>query len=163
MARERERYLRPSVLDRILDTPGSDWAASGGRGTLSQSVQALQDALLRDLEWLLNTRRIAFPAGDDFPEVQRSVYHFGLRDISSLSSDSSGVRSTLAREVEELLRFFEPRLTGVRVNVPEGGKDRHREIRFIIEASLDMDPEPVPVTFDTVLEVASGEFNVEER
>lgn len=162
-SRNRDAYLRPSVLDRLLDTPGSRWDPGGGKDSLSQSVGALQDALLRDLEWLLNTRRIAFPAGEDFPEVQRSLYHYGLRDISSLSSDSSEVRSTLSREVEDLLRLFEPRLTGVRVTVPEASKERRREVRFVIEGMLNVDPEPVPVTFDTVLEVASGEFNVEER
>lgn len=155
--RGREANLRPSVLDRLLGT-----AESERTETLNQSLEATKAALLRDLEWLLNTRRIARPAGDDFPEVQRSLYHYGLRDVSSLSADSPSVRGTLAREVEELLRFFEPRLTGVRVSIPEEGKDRFRQIRFIIEATLDVDPEPEPVTFDTVLEVASGEFSVEE-
>lgn len=155
--RGRETHLRPSVLDRLLGT-----AAAERSDTLNQSLESMKKALLRDLDWLLNTRRIARPAGEDFPEVRRSLYHYGLRDISSLSSDSPAVRGTLAREVEELLRLFEPRLTGVRVSVPEEGKDARRQIRFIIEATLDVDPHPVPVLFDTVLEVSSGEFNVEE-
>jgi len=152
--RRGDASLRPSVLDRLIGDVASE------RGSLSQSVEAVKQSLLRDLEWLLNTRRIAFPAGDDFPELQRSLYHFGLRDISSMSSDSPTIRTTLAREVEDLLRLFEPRLSGIRVTVPEESKDRHRHIRFIIEADLDVEPEPEPVTFDTVLEVASGEFSV---
>jgi type VI secretion system protein ImpF len=153
--RRSEAFLRPSVLDRLVGDSAVDRSRS-----LTRSVEALKQSLLRDLDWLLNTRRIAFPAGDDFPELQRSLYHFGLRDISSMSSDSPAIRTTLAREVEDLLRLFEPRLSGIRVSVPEGSKDRHRQVRFIIEAVLDVEPEPEPVTFDTVLEVASGEFSV---
>lgn len=155
--RGRETHLRPSVLDRLLGTEESQRT-----DTLNQSVESMKRALLRDLEWLLNTRRIATPAGDDFPEVQRSLYHYGLRDVSSLSADSPAVRGTLARDVEELLRLFEPRLTGVRVSVPEDGEEARRRIRFIIEAILDVDPEPEPIMFDTVLEITSGEFSVEE-
>jgi len=153
--RKGEAYLRPSVLDRLVGE-----SAPTGSDVSSQSLEAVKKSLLRDLDSLLNTRRIAFQAGDDFPEVRQSLYHYGLRDVSSMSSDSPTSRTQLAREVEELLRLFEPRLTGIRVTVPEESKDRHRHIRFIIEAELDVEPEPEPVTFDTVLEVASGEFSV---
>lgn len=155
--RSRERHLQPSVLDRLLGTAEGERA-----GSLNQSVESMKRALLRDLEWLLNTRRIARPAGEDFPEVRRSVYHYGLRDVSSLSADAPAVRGTLAREVEELLRLFEPRLTGVRVSIPDEAEAERRQIRFVIEATLDVDPHPVPVLFDTVLEVSRGEFSVKE-
>jgi type VI secretion system protein ImpF len=126
----------------------------------SESVRRHRVSLQRDLEWLLNTRRITVPAPAAYPEVQSSVYHYGLSDITSLSRDSDDTRTQLVRQIEECIRLFEPRLTAVQVTTGEaGGADAHR-IRFIIDALLRMEPNPERVTFDTVLEVTSGEFHV---
>ena len=35
-----------------------------------------------------------------------------------------------------------------------------RELRFVVEALLKMDPNPEQVVFDTVLELASGDYSV---
>jgi len=40
------------------------------------------------------------------------------------------------------------------------GENARRELRFLIEAVLRMDPNPEPVVFDTVLEFSSGEYDV---
>jgi type VI secretion system protein ImpF len=153
--RDEEVTLRPSVLDRLMEGRGGHDTVS-----LSQSVEVVKGAILRDLEWLLNTRRTIHEAGDDFPEVQKSVYHFGLADLSSESADSSLTRRKLARRVEDLVRIFEPRLTQVRVTIPEDATREGRLVHFLVEGALDVEPEPKPVAFDTVLEVNSGEFSV---
>jgi predicted component of type VI protein secretion system len=36
-----------------------------------------------------------------------------------------------------------------------------RELKFRIEANLDVEPAPEPVSFDTVLQMGSGEFRVQ--
>ena len=152
-----ERTVRLSVIDRLIDSePG---LAGDPTTTWDESVRQLKMALLRDVEWLLNTRRIPEPAPDHYPEVQRSVYHFGIPDVSSLSSDSDASRQKLQQHIEESIRIFEPRLTRVRVVPTQEGMEG-REIRFVIEALLRMDPNPERVIFDTVLETASGEFRV---
>lgn len=152
-----ERTVRLSVLDRLMDFD----PRAGGDPTIpwEESVRQLKGSLLRDLEWLLNTRRIAEPATDLYPEVQRSVYHFGIPDVSSLSGDSPTSRLKLMQHIEESIRLFEPRLTQVRVTPAEGPR-RHLQIRFVVEALLRMDPNPERIVFDTVLEAASGEFHV---
>jgi type VI secretion system protein ImpF len=152
-----ERTVRLSVLDRLLDYDPHN--AGDPPLTWSESVRLHKAALLRDVEWLLNTRRICEPAPDAYPEVQRSTYHFGVPDMSSVSSDSQTAQLRLMRQIEESIRIFEPRLSGVRVTPMEGGA-ASREVRFTVEAMLRMEPNPERVVFDTVLETASGEFRV---
>jgi type VI secretion system protein ImpF len=156
--RDLEPTVRQSVLDRLIDT---EPLIAGDRPvSWSESVRQLRAAVMRDLDWLLNTRRIAQPAPAEFPEVQASVYHFGLPDISSLSRDAPESRELLLRRIEECLRIFEPRLMNVQVTSPDPGGASHHRIRFSIEALLRMEPNPERIAFDTVLEVTSGEFSV---
>lgn len=157
MSRGTEPTIRLSVVDRLLDP--SDTRAEGS-STWSGSVEALKESLVRDLEWLLNTRRIAEPASDSYPEVQRSVYHFGLPDVSSKSADSVDVQQALSRDIEECIRIFEPRLTDVRVGVRQSTEEGSRLARFVIEGLLRMEPNPERVVFDTVLETPTGKFFV---
>jgi type VI secretion system protein ImpF len=152
-----EPTIRLSVIDRLL---GTATGAEGSGSTWSGSVEALKQSLVRDLEWLLNTRRIAEPAPDRYPEVRRSVYHFGLPDVSSKSADSIEVQQALSRDIEECIRIFEPRLTDVRVGLRQSTEEGSRLARFVIEALLRMEPNPERVVFDTVLETPTGKFFV---
>jgi len=153
-SRETDRTVRLSVLDRLQ-------AGSGKSVSLSESVRALREAVRRDLDWLLNTRRIAEPAPDEYPEVQKSLYHYGLPDITSLSGDSESARRRLLRQVEERIELFEPRLMNVRVTAYEApAQSERRQIRFHIEGLLKMDPDPERVSFDTTLETSSGKIEV---
>lgn len=150
-----ERIVRRSVLDRLLQTgepEPSTWAAS---------VQAVRRAVLRDVEWLLNTRRIAGPPPGGRPETQRSVYYFGLPDVTSVSADSPTMRRQLLRDIQTCIERFEPRLGSVRVSEvePRDGASR-RHLRFAVEALLELHPESEPITFSTTLEPGSGRFNV---
>ena len=154
--RDPERTVRQSVLDRLLD---EDDAGAGGT-PWSRSAARLKASLLRDLEWLLNTRQTIEPAGPAHPEVQRSVHHFGLPDLASLSAGSDAVRRRLLRQVEEAIQLFEPRLSRVRVTAAEDAPGGGRELRFTVEGVLQMDPEPERVAFDTVLETSSGTFRL---
>jgi type VI secretion system protein ImpF len=152
--KEPERVIRRSVLDRLLQTGEPE------PRTWSESVRVLRQAVLRDVEWLLNTRRIADPAPDGLDEVQNSVYHYGLPDVTSVSADSVAARRQLVRQVEACLRQFEPRLASVRVTEAPAERESSRSLRFLVEGMLQMDPEPEPIAFDTVLESGSGRFNV---
>lgn len=155
--RDPGRTAQQSVLDRLLEDDDS----VGRAGTpWSRSVARLKASLLRDLEWLLNTRRTIEPAGPSHPETQRSLHHFGLPDLTSLSAGSHEVRRRLLREVEDAIQLFEPRLSRVRVASAEDAPGGGRELRFVVEGLLRMDPEPERVTFDTVLDSASGTFRV---
>lgn len=148
-----ERIARRSVLDRLIQTGEPE------PRTAAESVTALKVSVLRDIEWLLNTRRIADPAPAVLNELVDSVYHYGLPDITSVSADSPSVRRELLRQVEECIERFEPRLAGVRVSEPPA-EEHSRHIRFHVEAMLRVGPDPEPIQFDTVLDPTSGRFNV---
>jgi type VI secretion system protein ImpF len=156
--REVEPAVQQSLLDRLIDRdpqsggdPATSWA---------QSLKELKDSVRRDLEWLLNTRRIVAPAPEAFVELRDSVYHYGLPDISSLSAEAPDTRQRLMRQVEETIGRFEPRLSNVRVTPVKPEEGEARQVHFLVEALLEMEPSPEQVVFDTVLEMASCKFEV---
>ena len=158
--REIERTVQPSLLDRLTDAdPGT---SADPRVTFAESVRRFKASIQRDLEWLLNTRRTPVPVPEEwFEELPRSLFHYGLPDITSLSRDSRESRTFLVRQVEAAIAIFEPRLTDVRIGVVEVEGDQfRRELRFHIEGVLRMDPTPEQVVFDTVLHFASGEYDI---
>jgi type VI secretion system protein ImpF len=157
---EIERTVQPSLLDRLTDADPRSTADP--RISYAESVRRFKASIQRDLEWLLNTRRTPDPIPADwFEQLPRSVYYYGIPDITSLSRDARESRTTLLRDVESAIAAFEPRLTDVRISVVEGEGDQfRRELRFHIEATLRMDPTPEQVVFDTVLNFASGEYDV---
>lgn len=159
MARaDLERTVQQSLLERLTD----DEPLERGEAPLSwaESVRRLKASVHRDLEWLLNTRRTSDAVPEGLEEVRRSVYVYGLPDLSSMSRDSAQTRGRLLRSVEETIATFEPRLANVRVRLAEEVDDARRQLHFVIEAMLRMDPNPEPVVFDTTLDIASGEYHV---
>jgi type VI secretion system protein ImpF len=159
MARwEPEQTVTQSVLERLIDRDPSNSADAAV--TRAQSVRQLKTALRRDLEWLLNSRRTPEAVGSEFRELEQSLFNFGLPDVTSLSWDSVRDRGKLARMLEQTLNTFEPRLLKVKVAVIEAAPGTQHVLRFQIEGLLDMDPSPEHISFDTVLQLSSGEYQV---
>jgi type VI secretion system protein ImpF len=158
--RNPERPVQLSVLDRLIDTEPAN--RQEVPMTRAQSVRALKNALRRDLEWLLNSRRcIQQPEAVDGVTLAltESVYDFGLPDFTSLSLNSGKDRQRLTRMIEDTVALFEPRLQGVRVT-PQSS-EKHRSLRFVIEGMLQIEPSPELVSFDTFVEAGSGEVRVQ--
>jgi len=161
MARgESETTVTLSILDRLIDREPRE--ESEVPLTRAQSVRQLKASLRRDLEWLLNTRRIAEEAPESLEQLNRSLYNFGLPDFSAMSFANPRDRNRLLRSLESTIRLFEPRLDAVRVVPVEvtGEGQSKRMLRFQIEGLLKMDPAPEQVSFDTVLQLTSGEYEV---
>jgi len=158
MARfEPEMIITQSVLDRLTDDePGVPTDPSITR---AQSFRTFKTALRRDLEWLLNTRQTPEPARDDFRELPRSLFNFGLPDLVSLSTESLRDRNLLQHRLQEAVELFETRLSNVRV-IGEATAHGGRSVRFRIEGLARLDPAPEQISFDTVLELTSGEYEV---
>lgn len=156
--REPERTVRQSVLDRLIDT---DPRVSGDPTTsFSESARRYKAGVMRDLEWLLNTRRIPEPVPSALGEVRDSVYLYGLPDTTSMSADDPAVRRRLQQDIRACIEHFEPRLTDVDVTLVPPPEDNKRLVRFVVEATLRMDPDEERVVFDTVLDPGSGAFRV---
>src|SRR5579884_1025779 len=147
-----------SLIDRLIDndprTPTDPYV------TRAQSVRQLKGSLRRDLEWLLNTRRVAVPVPESMVELSRSLYNYGLPDFSSYSLNSTKDRARLLRAIESTISLFEPRLAGIKVTPVEVAGGSSRVLRFQIEGMLLMDPAPEQVSFDTVLQLTNGEYQV---
>jgi type VI secretion system protein ImpF len=158
MARtETEGTITLSVLDRLIDyEPAHHTEAPPTR---AQSLRRLKAAVKRDLEWLLNTRRTIQEAPPGASELERSVYHYGLPDFIGLSLRSTRDQQKLLKMLESTIAQFEPRLTSVRVRM-EPLTENARLLRFVIEGLLRVDPAPERVSFDTVLELSSGRYQV---
>ncbi|MBX7105094.1 MAG: type VI secretion system baseplate subunit TssE [Gemmataceae bacterium] len=162
--RDQPDGFQPSILDRLVDFESGGTADQRG-----YTEKQLADAVRRDLEELLNTRRPEFDGLEisDFPQVQKSVIGYGLPDFTNLRSLSDDDRQSIGRQIGEAIATFEPRLTDVVVHMkdPKKLKDEMKEkfqltaIYFHIEAKLRMDPCP-PVTFETMLELTQGRHRI---
>ncbi len=153
-----ETGLLLSVLDRLIDTEPR--VSAEVPLTRSQSLARLKTALRRDLELLLNTRRIAVEPPDSLAELHRSVYMYGLPDLSSFSLAALKDRERLLHVLQSAVRLFEPRLASVHIEALESDEVGTQTLRFRIEGLLRVDPAPEHVSFDTVLELTSGEYEV---
>ena len=146
-----------SVLDRLLD----DEPKSKVEGPLthSKSLAQLKVAIRRDLENLLNTRCTIEPLPESSAETRRSVFNYGVPDITEIGQNFLYEKERLLAEIESAVRLFEPRLDGVKVAViPATGAAR--VMRFAIEGMLKIDPAPEHIVFDAALELTSGEYQL---
>jgi len=157
MARPDELIVTPSVLDRLIDLEPRQ--SEDSPSTRAQSVRRLRAAVRRDLEWLLNTRRNPDAAPESLAELSQSVYNYGLPDFSAVSLNSPKDRDWLLVEVERTVALFEPRLKDVRVTLLET-EGFQRILHFQIDGMLQMDPAPEQVSFDTILQLTNGEYQI---
>jgi len=146
-----------SIVDRLIDEDPKNSAEPPL--TRAQSIRILRASLRRDLEWLLNSRQTPELENGEYKDAERSVYGFGIPDITSLSLKSIHDQNRLRRAIEKSLAAFEPRIAGARVQM-EVLPSTARGIRFHIQGLLRMGVSPEPIAFDTVLELPSGQYDV---
>ena len=140
-----------SVIDRLIDKPQPT--------TRSESVKDLKRSLHRDMEWLLNTRRINEEVKDKRSELTKSLYNYGLPDLTQFGVNSANDQKRVAYVLESAISIFEPRLTAVRVTLDEFQRGE-KTLRFHVDGLLLMDPAPERISFDTVLELTKGDYQV---
>jgi type VI secretion system protein ImpF len=156
---DNEIRITPSVLDRLLDFEPD--AKTESVKSHSKSLRELKLSVRRDLEWLLNTRQIFTEIPDTLIELNKSVFAFGLPDITGTSAKSTSEQKRLIKKIETAIKNFESRFLDVKV-VFEPINNIDRTIKFKIEARLDIEPTPEPIVFDTVLQLGSGGFSLKE-
>ena len=151
--------LRPSVLDRLIDLEPKISAESAG--VQFSTIEELKASVRRDLEWLLNTRRMVVDVPEEFEELKRSIVTYGVPDISGVLIEHAVESANLRTALENAIRIFEPRFLDVSATL-EPLSSTDRQLRFRIEATLDLDPVPEAMVFDTVMQLGSGAFAVNE-
>jgi type VI secretion system protein ImpF len=146
--------LQASILDRLIDNePEVSFEPVQFRLLDMRQIKA---HVIRDLENLLNTRRLIEAPPAEFSELNRSVLIYGLKDYTSLSPRSSSVRKLLRQDIEHAIARFEPRLRNVKVQIEPDQKGH--SLRFRINATLVIEPEREPVQFDTFFDINRSEY-----
>ena len=153
---EKNLNAQASILDRLLDYDPKV-ATEPVRDRLS--VRQIKDAVIRDLENLLNTRRQILVPSPEYQEVHSSLYMYGLQDFTMKNPGSPMVKQKLRQVIERTISCFEPRLKNVNVQIEASGQNA-RDLRFRINAMLVMDPITEPVIFDTYFDVSRGEYKI---
>ncbi len=157
---DHEIKITPSILDRLIDYEPQ--MSREPPRSQAQSLAELKNSVKRDLEWLLNTRQNGVEIPETLEELNNSLAIYGLPDLASLSVRNPDEQDRLSKSIEKALRTFEPRFINVRISL-EPVDNTDRQLKFRIEAHLDIEPVPEPISFDTVLQVGSGEFAVNEK
>src|SRR5258708_1306750 len=154
---DNEVRITPSVLDRLIDgDPGLSREPVPPR---SKTLSPLKQSVRRDLEWLLNTRQEITYVAPEMKELTNSLSTYGLRDFSTANVKSPTDQNRLRQAIETAVKTFEPRLDHVAVQL-EQMRDGERMLRFRISGRLKVEPAPEPVTFDTMLQLGTGQYLV---
>lgn len=153
--------LQPSLLDRLRDDDPDQPADEGDAEDTGAACtpRQIKDAVRRDLEWLLNTKRPLNESIESLGPLATSVYTYGLPDPTNLSLDNMADRERLRQGIEEAIRAFDPRLDRVAVTLlpsPPLAQALHYEI----QAQLNVAPKPIAIRFDSVLQLQSSTFQV---
>src|SRR3954447_15045530 len=115
MGVQEQTDLVPTILDRLAPM-------EEGRGEIGSrsSRRQIEDAIQRDLEMVLNTRREEFLVPAEFEQTATSIVNFGIPDLAKLGNLRSGAeQAKLCHWIEEAIRNFEPRLRNVTVRVED--------------------------------------------
>jgi type VI secretion system protein ImpF len=151
-----QEILRGSVFDRLSSSHRTR-TADGEVG-----LREIHDAVMRDLERLLNTR-VWWPGGlEGFEEAGDSLLTYGIPDLSAFSWTSVTDGKTVMKLVEDAIKTFEPRLLGrsVKVIAIERESIADFSLKMRIDAILQVDPYTERVSFDTELDAETGSMRL---
>jgi type VI secretion system protein ImpF len=155
----RERLLSRSVLDRLLDDNPA--ASHDMPSTMGDQVRDIREAIRRDLEALLNTRRCPDTPPAELGELKDALVSYGLDNVvsSNLVTDESKLR--LARAIERRIALFETRLSDVEVRILKNRVQGERALRMRIRASFRVYEGMPPITFESKIDAATQRFLIE--
>lgn len=147
-----------SLLDRLTDSDNGG-IASLTLSTGEMPLESPQQAILRDLQWLLNTFSLESVSElTRWPNVQRSGLNFGIS--SMLGAEISGLNlQSLEAAITEAIVRFEPRLRRDSLSVAatlENGNAREVAVR--IEAEYWREDRWMPLHLQTWIDRESGRF-----
>ena len=158
-ARDR---LQPALLDRLRDDDPDSAQEPLERQVLSRNQ--LRDAVLRDLQWLLNSTRPSDVPGAG-PHAQRSVLFYGLPAWSGFTASSMDLPD-MEEAIRQAVADHEPRLLARSVKVDavvsEERLDTHNQLSFRISAQLWAQPIPLELLLQTDVDLETGRVEVRD-
>jgi type VI secretion system protein ImpF len=153
--RSREILYGQSFMDRLSERYEEPM-------TQSASLRRIREALRRDLEAVLNTRRQMGTSLDGYEHVSSSVLNYGLEDLTNISTDREGYLVQMQRAIQNCLAEYEPRLTDVSVTVGDLSEASSHEVTLRITAHMQLYPGTELIFFNTVFDIASETYSVGE-
>lgn len=175
----QEGGVFPCLFDRIIRSLGR----GGSPDSRSIDSRAYRDAVRRDLEWLLNSKRrrtrqeldrTVMSAGEragiedaasvyDHEELPTSVINYGIRDFNgvTVSQDDVRVMDGIRAEIRDAIRQYEPRIVAESLRIePVVDAKNPALIAFTIEAELWALPEWESLRID--IDLNTGTCRVKE-
>lgn len=152
-----DQPLVPSVLDRLVDFEPD--VKSEPYRSRNQLLREMKQSVRRDLQNLLNTRVRCVPWPPGLTEVKQSLVNYGIPDLSAASLGSDKERQEFCQVLKSIILQYERRLRRLDVHLTEA-ETSDRTLRFQIEAVLQVEPAPEPITFDSSLSLSTGAFEV---
>lgn len=157
--RSGNRQVVRSVLDRLLDD--APYSPADPPVSYVAQTREMREAIRRDLELLLNTRRCVQSPGSAYSDLQNSLCSFGVDGVVSANLMTDEAKLALARSIERSISRFETRLSNVRVTILKSRSMTARALRMRIEASFRLHEGMPPISFESVIDPSSQRFQVE--
>jgi type VI secretion system protein ImpF len=150
MARTKAEVLvTQSLIDRL--TNYDEWPT-----TRNASLRMYREGIKRDVEWLLNSRKPFVAEVEKYELAANSVFNFGLPDLSQLRGHDS---QSVLMAILQTLRVYETRILEPRVYLVRSD-ELARSLRFHVDGRLSFENGEEEISFDTILEITSGEYEV---
>ncbi len=157
--------MQPALLDRLTDDE-----PESRHETLESSVVSkgrLKRTVLRDLVWLLNTT-CHHTGGelDNYPEVRRSVFNYGIPVLSGKNFSNVDWRE-LERSIHAAILVFEPRILPdslrVKAIAPTDMLGHHNLLQFELRGELWSMPFPIELLIRTDLDLETGQMKLTDQ
>ncbi|MBZ0171480.1 MAG: type VI secretion system baseplate subunit TssE [Phycisphaerales bacterium] len=155
--------LQPCLLDRLTDDEPDKSAESREKRVFS--TRQMRSAVLRDLNWLLNTAQKMGPQEEaETPEVCTSVINFGVPDLCGVTSGGIDIVA-LERTITRAIRAYEPRIRPGTLRVTARVREAEMSgnaLTFEVRGDLWAQPIPEPMFIRTEIDLETGQYVMEE-
>ncbi|CAK12179.1 MULTISPECIES: type VI secretion system baseplate subunit TssE [Rhizobium] len=157
--RLRDRVLARSILDRLIDE-APDRTVDPPISFVDQ-VRDVREAIRRDLEALLNTRRCPATPPAALSELKDALVSYGVDGIVSANLMTDQAKLKLAQAIERRIALFETRLSDVRVTILKSRTMTERALRMRIQATFSLHEGMPPISFESTIDPSTQRFLVE--
>lgn len=157
--RLRDRVLARSILDRLIDE-APDRAVDPPMSFVDQ-VRDIREAIRRDLEALLNTRRCPETPPAALAELKDALVSYGVDGVVSANLMTDEAKLKLAAAIERRIALFETRLSDVRVTILKSRTMTERALRMRIQATFRLHEGMPPISFESTIDPSTQRFLVE--
>jgi type VI secretion system protein ImpF len=158
-----QERLQPSLLDRLTDDEPENRKESPDRRVLSKTQ--MRQAVLRDLQWLLNSVQISPKLLLGAEQVKQSVLNFGLPALSGETATQIA-HGDIEDSVRAAIVRFEPRIDAktldIRVVMAGSILDTHNVLQLQIRGQLWAQPVPLELILKASVDLETGQMALSE-